>query len=64
MPRLSFSTTVDGADQLLIVKVGRKQIRMTWAHAAVATDIQVPAFVCCDHTNILALCLGALASAT
>src|SRR5471030_2426948 len=54
---------VDVAHQRLLVEVRRQQLGVARLHAAVAADVEVPAFFGGDDADILALRLGAFAGA-
>ncbi len=54
---------VDGAQQRLPVEIACEEIRVARLHAAVAADVEIPAFVGGDNADILALRLGAFARA-
>ncbi|CCJ88919.1 hypothetical protein BN132_847 [Cronobacter turicensis 564] len=54
---------VDGAQQRLPVEIACEEIRVARLHAAVAADVEIPAFVGGDHAHILALRLSAFAGA-
>ena len=54
---------IDVFDQVFITEVGGKQISMAWAHTAVTTDVQVPAFVGGNHPDIFPLGFSAFAGA-
>ena len=54
---------VDVADQRRLIEIGGQQLRVARLHAAVAADVQIPAFLGRDDADILALRLGAFARA-
>src|SRR6185437_9446722 len=52
---------VDVADESRLVEIGGEQLRVARLHAAVAADIEIPAFLGGDHTDVLRLRLRAFA---
>ncbi len=52
---------IDGADQRFIIEIAGKEIRVARLHAAVAAQIEVPAFVRGDDSDVFTLRLGAFA---
>jgi len=44
-----------------VIQIAGEQIRMTRLHTAVSADIQVPALIGGDHTNVFPLRFGTLA---
>ncbi|VGP85176.1 hypothetical protein SB00610_04125 [Klebsiella quasipneumoniae subsp. similipneumoniae] len=55
--------TIDAADQRRFVEIAGKQVGVTRFHSAVAADVEIPAFVGGNHSDIFALGFGALAGA-
>src|SRR6185436_18284228 len=49
----------DETDEGLVVQIGREQVRVARLHAAVAADVEVPAFLRGDDAHVLALRLRA-----
>src|SRR3984893_7982687 len=55
---------VDVADQRVLIEIGREQLRVAGFYSPVAADIQVPALLGCNHSDVLALRLSAFTGAS